>query len=102
MKNLNRTTILMLISITILFIALWDLPYWYYQILRWIIFWVSWYLAFLFFEKNNEKWIWIFWLIAILFNPISTIHLDKEIWSIINIIVAILLIYNIKNFKNEN
>ena len=99
MKKLNRITILMLISITMLLIALLDLPYWYYQVLRWVICWVSWYLALLFYEKDNEKWIWVFWWIAILFNPISTIHLDKELWSIINIIVAVIMIYNIKALK---
>lgn len=85
-----------------LFIALFDNPYGYYQILRWIIFGITCYLAYKYYNENNKNvWIWIFVSIAILFNPILPIHLDREIWSFLNVLVAILLFLNIFKFDKN-
>lgn len=65
-----------------LFWALADNPYGYYQILRWVIAGVTGYSAYLAYEQGKNTWTWILAITAILFNPIAPIRLDRETWSI--------------------
>lgn len=82
-----------------LFGALADNSYGYYQILRWVICGVTGYSAYLAYENKRNVWTWIFGIIAVLFNPISPIHLDRETWSIINIIIAAIIFTSIFKMK---
>lgn len=90
MKNLK------IICSVLLLIALFNNPYGYYQILKWVITLSSAYIANYYFKNNNEKYGWIFVSIAILYNPIIPIHLVRETWEIINVITAIIFIYSLK------
>lgn len=70
-----------------LFIALFDLPYWYYQILRWVVF-----LYFICLvinvkskEENSIAKI-VGGIVVLLYNPIFPFRLEKEIWVFLNII----------------
>ncbi|HOY47267.1 MAG TPA: hypothetical protein PLZ05_01530 [Alphaproteobacteria bacterium] len=82
-------------------IALLPLPYGYYQFLRWVVCGVSVYVLI---NQYNKKSDLSFGLIisAILYNPISTIHLDKIIWSVINIITIFYFIHLINNSNKKN
>jgi hypothetical protein len=86
-----------LIGIIMLIIALFPNPYIYYEVQRFYICGLTAYLAIQHYQKINFKFIFIFGLIAIIFNPIIPIYLNKEIWSIIDIITIILLIFSLKN-----
>ncbi len=88
MKNIQKITILKIITIIMLLFALADNPYGYYQILRWVICWVAAYSAYLEYQKFHYPWTWVFGIIAVLFNPLSTIHLDKDTWIVLNVITA--------------
>lgn len=90
MKNLK------IICSTLLLMALFNNPYGYYQILKWVITLSSAYIANHYFKGNNEKYGWIFISIAILYNPILPIHLVRSTWEIINIITAIVFAYSLK------
>lgn len=79
------------ISITLLLIAIPEgLPYGYYIFLRWVIVATSSYIAWASYESEKISWTWVFGVIAILFNPIIPINLNKELWVVIDMIVAIL------------
>lgn len=95
MKNIQNITILKIIAILMLLIALADNPYWYYQILRWVVCSIAGYFAYLEYQKNHYPWTWAFGIIAVLFNPLSTIHLDKDTWIVLNVITAGILIISI-------
>jgi len=69
--------------------------YGYYVFLRWVVFLTAIYIEYLFIEHKRTNWEWVIIIIAILFNPIIPIHLNKELWQMIDIIVAILLIITI-------
>jgi len=73
-----------------LLLAIADLPYGYYTILRIIVTIVAGITAFIASEQDNEIWMILFGAIAILFNPIIPIYLDKDTWVVIDVIVAIL------------
>ncbi len=80
-----------------LFIALFNNPYSYYQILKWVISISSAYLANYYFKGNNEKYTWVFVVIAVLYNPIAPIHFVRSTWEIVNIITIGIYFYTSKN-----
>ncbi len=57
-----------------LFWALADNPYGYYQILRWVVCGLTRYLAY---RNDKNVWAWIFGVTAVLFNPIAPIYREK-------------------------
>lgn len=98
-KNIQTITIVKIIAIIMLFWALADNPYAYYQILRWVIAGVTGYSAYLAYEQGKKTWTWILAITAILFNPIAPIHLDRETWSVLNIIAATIIFTSIFKMK---
>ena len=79
-----------LIIAVMLLVAVADLPYGYYQLLRWATCGVAVFVAFQAY-KVGKTWItWLFGLIAVLFNPIIPIHLTKEIWRPIDLVSAVI------------
>lgn len=77
------------------------LPYGYFQILRWVVFGVCGYRAYLAYTMNNKTWLWILGCSAVLFNPIAPIHLDREIWAVLDVIMAVILLITLKTLKVE-
>lgn len=88
-----------LVPITALLIALLDMPYGYYQLLRVMVFCVSAYLAVA--ESKHEQGIWFWALVAcaIIYNPIFRLSLGREIWSFVNIATVIFLGAHLKARK---
>jgi len=77
-------------------------PIWsysYYQILRWVVVIVASYNAFTFFEKDNKNWMFIMIAIAVLFNPITSIHLEKQTWVILDLVASIIMFISIRKIK---
>jgi len=72
----------------LLFLAFLELPYGYYTLLRLVVTGVSLYAAFGLLEKGSVNF-WVMLAIAVLFNPLIPVHLSKEIWVPIDIIVGI-------------
>ncbi|NQT97178.1 MAG: hypothetical protein HQ562_05490 [Candidatus Marinimicrobia bacterium] len=89
-----------LIASGLLLIALLDLPYGYYTLLRIIICILAGYTAYVAYESEKIPWVWIFGLIAILFNPVIPIYLDRETWAVIDIIVALVFAVSITQIKS--
>jgi hypothetical protein len=94
-KTIQPIIIIKFIAIIILFVALANNPYFYYQILRWGVCWLTAYLAYSAYENKQSTWIWIFGISAILYNPISPIYFGREIRSILDIIVAVIIFVSI-------
>lgn len=85
-----------------LFIAIVDLPYGYYQLLRFFICGVGAYGAYLSYEQKKIRWIWILGIIALLFNPFMKFYLGKETWKIIDFIAGVIfLVYFFKKNKES-
>ena len=73
-------------------VCLFDMPYGYYQLYRFLAMGV--FLTLAINEKNNENWM-IFWgLSALLVQPFFKIPLGREIWNIVDVFWAIILIYS--------
>ena len=81
-----------LIAAVMLLLALAELPYGYYQLLRLVVCGVSIFVAFTAYSWQKMWAMWLFGLVALLFNPLIPIHLSREIWQPIDVICAILFI----------
>lgn len=99
----KKKNIILLIAAAFLFLALIDgWPYGFFTILRFVVFAISAYVAWMSYEAKKEKWIWIFGFLAVLFNPFIVIHLNREIWSIVDLIVGIFMIVSVFVLKFEH
>lgn len=73
----------------LLTLALLDLPYGYYQLLRWFIMFLGFSIAFNQIAQR-KKWLVYFGLgVAVLFNPFFKISFDREVWWLIDLALAI-------------
>ncbi|PIP65456.1 hypothetical protein COU77_00315 [Candidatus Peregrinibacteria bacterium CG10_big_fil_rev_8_21_14_0_10_49_16] len=77
-----------LVVLALLF-AVADLPYFYYQLLRWIVCGTAAYSAYQAYEKQKTVWMWIFISLAILFNPIAPIYFTRAIWQFLDVGTAV-------------
>ncbi len=101
LKNQLKTYMPYLLGIASLmsFIAISDLPYGYYTLLRLVLFSIG--TLYLIFFRNLKLPIVdiLVFVVVLIWNPIIPVYLTKEIWTALNIMVSIggiLLIYQIK------
>jgi len=98
----KKKNIILLIAAAFLFLALIDgWPYGFFTLLRFAIFTGAAYIAWMAYEQQKEKWVWIFGFLAVLFNPFIVIHLNREIWSVIDFIVGVFMIVSVFVLKLE-
>lgn len=102
--KLTNKNILTIIASGFLFIALSDgLPYGYFTLMRFVVCAVGAYLAYKTYEENEKSlWVWAFGFVAVLFNPIIIIHLQREQWMPIDLVVGIFFILSIFLVKIKN
>ena len=76
----------------LLLLCLFDMPYGYYTFMRIMGMCGFGLLAWLYYKQKNELNCIIFALLTILFQPFVKITLDRGLWSVIDVIVAIFLL----------
>ncbi len=102
--------IICIIVVTILLvIGTFQMPSWYYDLLRVAICIYCSGAACMLYEKGNRRIFIIYVSLAVLFNPFVKIVLDKTAWAIIDIITAFFFVvsasvytYHIKKSGDEN
>lgn len=82
-----------LIMAVILLICLFDMPYGYYQLVRFVAMVVFGINAFNYGVKENSSLMIMMGALALLFQPLFPITLGRTIWNIIDVVVAIFLLY---------
>lgn len=95
----NHFFIVRVVAAAMLLIAFADMPYAYYQALRWVVCGVTGYGAYMAYERKNQVWAWIFGITAILFNPIMPFYLERETWQLLDVATAIMLFVSMAMFK---
>ncbi len=92
MKNTDK---IIKVILAVLFVGcLFDMPYGYFQLIRFLGMVGFGILAFNQYQKN-QGW-FLTWLVsAFLINPIFKISLGREIWNVVDVIWAVLLIASI-------
>ena len=97
MKNTNFIKILLAI---LLIACLADLPYGYYQFVRFAGLVGFGYLAFNANEQGKKNEVFIYLALAVLFQPFFKIALGRSLWNVIDVVVGIGLIVSL--FKSDN
>jgi len=98
----KKKNVAVLIAAVFLFLALFSgWLYGFFTLLRFVVFAASAYVAWMAYEARKEKWIWIFGFFAVLFNPFIVIHLNREIWVVIDFIVGVFMIVSVFILKLE-
>ena len=88
------------ILVLMLLLAVLPLPYGYYTLLRLVATGVFAWAAVITYEQNDKLLPWFFGLLALLLNPIIKIHLPKELWAVIDIGSAILILFYLGSLFN--
>ena len=92
----KKKNIIICIAALFLFAALIDgWPYGFFTLLRFVVFAATAYVAWMAYEQQREKWIWIFGFLAILFNPFFPIYLNRDLWSIIDLVTGLFLVVSV-------
>ena len=73
-------------------LALLDMPYGYYQLLRLVVFICAGWLAWKYIERNRTVGIIVFGLVALIFNPVMPLHFQRDTWAILNIATALVFV----------
>lgn len=79
----------------ILLLCLFDMPYGYYQFVRFATMIGFAYLAFLANKQNNKNEVFIYIGLVILFQPFVKIALGRFIWNIVDLVVGVGLLFSI-------
>ena len=98
---MKRSAIFLVAAIT-LFIGIVEMPYGYYQLLRWFTCGVGAYGAYISYEKKKIEWVWILGVIALIFNPIFRFYFAKETWKILDFAGGIIFLIFYGSVKNKN
>ena len=88
------------IALLIAVVPVW--PYFFYQALKLVVFGASAFSVYLYHKEKNKKWMLIMLAVAIVFNPINPLYFGSVLWSIVDIIVAILFFNSPKHYKDNS
>lgn len=86
----------------ILLLCLLNMPYGFYQLVRFLALVGFSYLAIDAYRKEKMTEVFIFIALAILFQPIFKIALGRTIWNVVDVLVAIGLLISIFSATNKN
>ena len=84
--------LLLMVMAVLLLLCLANMPYGYYQFVRFIATAIFAYFSFCFFKENKEGMGFLFAALAVLFQPFIKVALGRTMWNIVDVIVAVLLI----------
>lgn len=85
------------------FLCLLDMPYSYYQLVRFAALVGFGFLSYKLYESGNKSVSFAFAALAILFQPFFKIALGRTLWNIVDVVIGTLLIISLfNNPKNDN
>lgn len=85
-----------------LFACLLDMPYGYYQLVRFTAMGVFGYLAFISFERQERAAGYVYVLLALLFQPFFKVALGRELWNVVDMVVGVGLLATMLVKKQQN
>lgn len=85
--------ILKLVIAVLLILCLFDMPYGFYQLVRFAAMAAFAYLSYDYFKQKKDGMGFLFAALAVLFQPFFKIALGRTIWNIVDVAIAALLFY---------
>ncbi|HEA29702.1 MAG TPA: hypothetical protein ENH91_06865 [Leeuwenhoekiella sp.] len=98
----NSGTFIKIALIILMFLCLLDMPYGFYQFVRFVALIGFGILAYKAKEQNMKTEMIIYGGLALLFQPFFKIALGREIWNIVDVIVGIGLIGSLLLNRNKS
>ena len=83
------------------FLCLLDMPYGYYQLVRFLALVGFAYLAYHSYQQENKFETFIYVALALLFQPLFKIALGRDLWNIIDVVVGVGLIASLLISQKE-
>lgn len=77
-------------------------PYGYYVLLRVICCALFMYLCFASIRLKVSIWAWILGVTAFVYNPIIPLHLNRDLWTVVNIITVIIATVSIFTLRGKD
>jgi hypothetical protein len=99
MQEINSKIIKIILSILLL-LCLFNMPYGYYQLVRFIALVGFSVLAYQY--RENQIMMLVFISLALLFQPFFKISLGRTFWNILDVLAAIFLLISIKLVPKNN
>ena len=93
MKNKSFLIALYLVVAVMLLLCLFDMPYGYYNLVRFVTMAASIYLAYKEFAEGSKELGIAFVVLALLFQPFVKIVLGRTIWNVVDVVVAGFLVF---------
>lgn len=90
------TRVIKIVLATLLLLCLLDMPYSFFQLVRFVSMVGFAFLAYTTNENNSKNEMLLYVLLALLFQPFEKIALGRELWNIVDIIVALFLLISLK------
>ena len=78
------------------------MPYGYYELVRWISTVAFAYLGYSALKQNEETVPWVYFGLALLFQPFIKMALGRDLWNLVDVFVAVFLVWTMINRKNNN
>ena len=94
--------ILLAVSAVMLLLALAPLPYGYYILLRLVVCVAFAWTAFDFSQEGRAPVAAVFVVGALLFNPIIPVHLNRELWAVLDVAAAALAGWGVWSARATN
>jgi len=86
----------------LLFVGVLPLPDSYYAMLRLVACASFGFVAFVSYDRQEKNLPWFYGFLAIIFNPIVEFQFRKEVWVLVDIVAAVLLVANKEKIKSAN
>lgn len=92
-----------LVLAVLFFLCLLDMPYGYYQLVRFLALVGFTILAYMAYQQKKQVEMIIYIALAVLFQPLLKISLGREIWNVVDVVVGIGLLSSIFiKFENKS
>lgn len=89
--------IIKLVIAVLLLLCLADMPYGFYELVRFAATAAFAYLSYDYFKSKKDGMGFLFAALALLFQPFFKIALGRTLWNVIDVVVAVALFYFIVN-----
>ena len=88
-----NTKVLIIVLIPLLLLCLLDMPYGYFMFVRWATMIILGYVGWKLYATEKTELAYLFFGIAILFNPIIKIALGRFLWNVVDVVLAVFLLF---------
>lgn len=97
--NRNKNTAIVISASLLLLAMIEGLPYGFFTLLRLVVFGTTIYLSWLAYKSERQTWTWVFGFIAVVYNPLIPLYFSRDLWVVIDLLVAVFLVISIFAFK---